>query len=129
MLHLLGTARTNPIEQDKPFLMATSFPSPSTLRKLTHELSSWDEEDSLPLAVGTGRTITIRTHEIVVAPDTPFFRFLGIFNKVALVLSTLALIATIGLCLYFSIILLDNLRVVQEMQSQIAPGLANSATR
>lgn len=109
--------------------MATAFPSPSTLRKLTHELSSWDEEDSAPLPTGAGRTITIRTHELVVAPDTPFFRFLAIFNKVALVLATLALIATIGLCLYFSIVLLDGLRVVHEMQSQIAPGAANSAIR
>lgn len=99
-------------------MAATVFPPSTKLRKISQELSDWTDEGELPLNIGAGRTITIRTHEVLVAPDTPFFRFLSVFNKVAIVIATLALIATIGLSLYFSIVLMDNLRVVNAMQTQ-----------
>jgi hypothetical protein len=103
-------------------MSAHAFPAPPKLPKLSQDILDWTDEGELPVNMGAGRTITIRTHEVLVAPDTPFFRFLSVFNKVALVLATLALIGTIGLSLYFSVLLLDNLRVVTAMQTQQSPG-------
>lgn len=104
-------------------MASITFPatSSSLRNRLKTELNDWDVE-SLPAAFSSGKTITIRTHEFVVEPATPFFRGLAIFNKVALVVATLALIGAIGLSVFYSLVLLDNLHAVNVMQAQQPAG-------
>jgi hypothetical protein len=89
----------------------------------SENLSDWEAETIS--VIQNGETVfTLRTHEFIVENKSPIYRMIARLNTVLLIVFTLVLLGLIALSVAMSLLLLNNLHVINEMKTQIVPGSA-----
>lgn len=86
-----------------------------------------DEDYALPASTGEERglktVISLRTHQITIERRDRWYMTFSVINRILLLLCTLALLSVIALSIFFAIVMLDNLHVIDTIRTQPVPGI------
>ena len=84
--------------------------------------SSFDEHNQKRHLSVSYDVITLRTHEITIERQTGWYLFFSILNRILLVLATLMLLGVMALSIMYSMVILDNMHVIEVIRTQTVPG-------
>jgi hypothetical protein len=87
------------------------------------ELTDWESEVlDTPHSHGTDHVFTLRTHEIIVERSGKLYKLFTTVDAIILILVTVLLLAIIVAVVLFSLVMLNNLQMLDVIRTQAVPG-------